>query len=125
MILDSNIIIDHLRLLARKRSFLDLIAEKIEPDDLAVSVITIQELFTGKSTQGLNEQDRILAIIAPLKVLAYTYEIAQGAGEIMRDIQTDVEFADAAIAATAIFHNAKLYTLNQKDFRVIKDLELY
>jgi len=36
-----------------------------------------------------------------------------------------LEFADALIAATAIFHNANLFTLNRKDFACIPYLKLY
>jgi len=36
-----------------------------------------------------------------------------------------LEFADALIAATAIQHNAELFTLNRKDFAYIPSLKLY
>lgn len=38
--------------------------------------------------------------------------------------ELNTQFADAAIAATAIINKAKLATLNKKDFQRIKELEL-
>ncbi len=43
----------------------------------------------------------------------------------MRDSKTPIQFADAAIAATAIINGAELYTLNKKDFEKIPGLLLY
>lgn len=42
----------------------------------------------------------------------------------MRDTKPGIQFADAAIAATAIINNARLATLDKKDFQGIKNLEL-
>ena len=59
-----------------------------------------------------------------MNILPYSYEVAQMAGRIARDHKQPIEFPDAAIAATAIVNNASLFTLNQKDFKGIKELEL-
>lgn len=124
VILDTNIIIDHLRLWSKKRSALDEINEKISTNNLALSIVSIQELFTGKSTKEVVIEERILKLASSLKVLSYTQEISKLAGEILRDIAPDIGFADAAIAATAILNKAKLFTLNKKDFQDIKGLKL-
>ena len=55
----------------------------------------------------------------------YTYEIAKLAGELIRDAKDPIEFPDAVIAAAAILHDAKLFTLNKKNFVRISKLELY
>jgi len=36
-----------------------------------------------------------------------------------------LKLPDAQIAATALFHNAELFTLNRKDFAYIPNLKLY
>ena len=36
-----------------------------------------------------------------------------------------LKLPDAQIAATAILHNAELFTLNRKDFEYIPNLKLY
>ena len=124
VILDTNIIIDHLRRPPKKISLLVKIVEKKPKENLAISMISIQELYEGRSTKSKTKEQYLLATIAPLKILPYNYEVAQLAGEIARDLNQPIELADAAIAATAILNGAQLFTLNKRDFRGIKNLEL-
>lgn len=125
VILDTNIIIDHLRLNQQKSSYLMDLAEITPKEVIALSVISIQELYEGLSTRDANKEQFLLATISPLKIIPYSYEIAQLAGKIARDSNDPIELADAAIAATAIINRAQLYTLNSKDFEKIIGLELY
>lgn len=62
--------------------------------------------------------------MGPLKILPYTYEVARLAGEIARDMGRPIDFADAAIAATAIVQGASLFTLDKNDFEGVPDLNL-
>lgn len=123
VVLDTDIIIDHLRQL-RKGTPLDKISQNEPLENLAISMITVQELYEGKSTKNKERETELLATIAPLKILPYTREIAELAGKIARDLPRYIEATDAAIAATTIINSAKLLTLNTKDFRDIKNLEL-
>lgn len=123
VILDTNIIIDHLRQKERDTALIKAAKEKTKKN-LSISTITIQELYEGKSTIKQNEEEYLLATITPLNILSYNYEIAQTAGKIARDLNKPIELADAAIAATAIVNEASLYTLNKKDFVEIPNLEL-
>ena len=125
VILDTNIIIDHLRQSQRNDTLLMQIAKKISKENLALSVISVQELYEGKSTREKEKEEYLLATITPLKILSYTYEIAQLAGEIAREHKKPIELADAAIAATAIVNGAELFTLDRDDFKDIRDLELF
>ena len=125
VIIDTSIIIDHLRREAGVDTFLKKIVRTAPKELLAISTITIQELYEGKSSKNEENDKYLLATIAPLKILPYTYEIAQFAGEIVRDLEKPIEFADAAIAATAIINNCSLYTLNKKDFLNIENLEFF
>lgn len=125
VILDTNIIIDHLR--QRKNqaeSALMTIAKTNSKQALALSLISIQELYEGRSMRYEQQEQYLLAIISPLKILPYTYEVAQLAGEIARDVGRPIELADAATAATAILNGATLLTLNKKDFIGIERLVL-
>lgn len=124
VVLDTSVIIDHLRQKG-KISKLEKIAKEFPKEALSISVISVQELYEGKSTKDEEKEKYLLATISPLKILPYTYEIAQIAGEIARDLSSPIEFADSAIAATAIVSGYKLFTLNLKDFLVIKGLEMY
>lgn len=124
VILDTNIIIDHLRLQqANQDSQLMRIAKQKPKEILALSLISVQELYEGRSTKDSQKEQYLLATISPLKILPYTYEVAQLAGELARDLNRPIELADAAIAATTILNSSSLLTLNKKDFTTIKDLQ--
>lgn len=122
MILDTSAIIDHLR--TGGKGYLINLAKKLPKQNLAISTVTIQELYEGKSTKDGQKEKDMLSIISPLTILPYTFEVAQLAGEIARDLKRPIELADAAIAATAIQNGATLATLNKKDFVGIENLEL-
>ncbi|MBU1130368.1 PIN domain-containing protein [Patescibacteria group bacterium] len=122
VILDTNIIIDHLRQ-KNQNTHLKKITKKTK-QQLAISIISIQELFTGKSTKKPINENYLLTIINSLNILSYTYQISKLAGEINRDLKNPIEFADSAIAATTIINNAKLFTLNSKHFQKISNLPL-
>ncbi|OGG02164.1 hypothetical protein A2W14_06565 [Candidatus Gottesmanbacteria bacterium RBG_16_37_8] len=123
VIIDTNIIIDHLRQRDKKDTDYMILARDSK-SELAISVITLQELYSGSSTKKEEAEKLLLASIAPLKILPYTYEVSQFAGEIMRDSEKPIEFADAAIAATTIVYGGQLLTLDKKDFSHIKDLRI-
>lgn len=125
VILDTNIIIDHLRRIDKQNSYLEHIVEIKSKKALSLSIISIQELYEGKSIAEKENEHYLLSTISPLTILPYTYEVAQLAGEIARNSKQKIELADAAIAATAIVNNAELYTLNTKDFLDIPELPFY
>lgn len=124
VILDTNIIIDHLRQVPRRETHLKKLVKKYKERNLAISVITIQEIYEGKSTVEKEKEDKFLSTISHLKILPYTFEVAQLAGQIARDLNKEIDLADAAIAATTILNGFYLFTLNKKDFVDIKNLHL-
>lgn len=124
VILDTNVIIEHLRRPKGRDSHLVKIVKQRPKEALAISMISIQELYEGQSAREEEKEQYLLATIAPLKILPYMYETAKLAGEIARDLRQPIELADAAIAATAILSGAQLFTLNRKDFQGIEGLNL-
>jgi len=125
VILDTNIIIDHLRYSKTGESMLLRLVKQIPKEELAISVLSVQELYEGISTRDKQKEEYLLTTISPLKVLSYSYEVAQLAGEIARDLKRPIEFVDVAIAATTIINGGELLTLNLKDFALIDNLRLY
>lgn len=123
VVCDSSILIDYVRQKGRLLTFLEKITEKEGRKNLAISVLTVQELFAGKSASNLAIKQDLTMLISSFEVYPYTYEVAQSAGEITRNMT--VAFVDGAIAATAIVNGAQLVTLNPKDFTGIKELEIY
>lgn len=124
VVLDTNIIIDHLRLQGGVESKLMKLVKTKPKEALAISMITIQELYEGRSTRDSQKEQYLLATISPLKILPYNYDVAKLAGEIARDIDRPIELADAGIAATAILNGYELFTFNLKDFAGIDNLRL-
>ncbi len=124
VVVDTNIIIDHLRLPPGSEThFLKIL--KLKPDDMfGISVISVQELYQGKTSLESPRENNILKTLDELKILPYDFKTAKLAGGITRDSKIPVGLADAAIAATTIINNAKLATLNKKDFQGIEELEL-
>ena len=123
VVLDTNIVIDHLRT-KNPQSRLEQFRANFPQDELAVSIVTIQELFEGESTRNEVEETFLLATLRGVRLVPYNIEVAQVAGKLARDLGRPIDFPDAAIAATAIANGARLATLNKKDFVGIKDLEL-
>ena len=123
VVVDTSIIIDHIRQKNSNTLFKQLF-KKYSSDEIAISIITVQELYGGESTRKREVEQALLAIISLLRILPYNYEVSKLAGEIDRDIGRPMDFADAAIAATAIINGAQLVTLNKKDFSEVKDLDV-
>lgn len=124
VILDTNVLIDHIRRPKGVDSHLVKLIEKLPQEELVISAIVIQELYSGLSSRTYKHQI-FIAIISSFRVLPYNNRVAQMAGEIIRDSQRSIEFADAAIAATAILNKVPLFTLNKKDFQDIRNLKLF
>ncbi len=124
VILDTNIVIDHLRQPSDTPSYFYQMMNKNPNEKLAISIISVQELYEGKSTRNEKQEQILLTIISHLNIIPYSYEVAKLAGIIARDLKRPIELADSAIAATALVHGADLLTLNKKDFVDIKDLRL-
>lgn len=123
VVLDTNILIDHLRR-PTGASVLSQFVRKHPNEELAISVITIQELYEGKSTAVEKRERDMLVSLAPLKILGYSREIAETAGKICRDTTKKYDFPDAAIAAGCLVNHCSLATLNKKDFTGINGLEM-
>lgn len=123
VVIDTNIIIDHIRFPRIEKSPFEIIIENSDIDSL-VSTTTIQELFIGQSSLREDQDIKIRKILKAVKIVDISSEIAELAGKLMRDVKPQIQFADAQIAATAILNKAKLLTLNYKDFKGIKGLRI-
>ena len=114
---DTNILSE----LARREPHPRLLTWVGTEDELAISVVTIDELFFGLSWQprpGIRTWlERFLA--SRCKVLDMTESIAQLGGELRGRLRASGQVrtqADMWIAATAQSHELPLVTRNVKDF---------
>lgn len=110
VLLDTDVLIDHLTDVSRKLS--------TSLTDAAYSSITRAELY---SAPGVDEAgiDRTLLLFDEIPV---DRTIAEEAGRIRRT--TRIKLPDALIAATAITSKRKLLTRNIRDFRKVKQLRV-
>lgn len=75
VILDTNIIIDHLRRSPEESKLIKII-ESFPEERMGVSVISIQELYEGRSTLNAEAEKNLLTTLTKMEVLPYTYEVA-------------------------------------------------
>ena len=122
VILDTNIIIDHLRQPPKKSKLIKFL-ERHPEESLGISIISIQELYEGKSTKSREKENQLLSTINSLEIIPYTYDVAKLAGSIARDLDWPIGLADMTIAATTILNVGELFTLNKKDFLGIENLK--
>jgi len=118
---DTNIFIEIFRKNITIRSEL----EKIGIDNIIVSDVVKAEIFFGaKDKNELLNIKKYLSIYPSLAILPDVSKMAVGFVESYC-LSQKLNLPDALIAATAIFHNVELFTLNTKDFRFIPNLKLY
>ena len=119
ILLDTNILIE----IYRDNVNIISIVESIQ--EIAVCDVVRAELFYG--ARNKRELLEISVDLEGLTVLPLLPQISEMAVNLVKTycLSHKLEFADALIAATAILHNAELFTLNRKDFAYIPNLKLY
>lgn len=116
--IDTNILIDALRLKLQAIDFLKTLGE-----GNSIAAVTVTELFAGirseKQAKNLN------TLLDALIVRDLSRRHAGLAGDYIRKYgkSHSVSFADAAIAATAATHHLQLITLNTKHFPMFPGLK--
>lgn len=123
VVLDSDIIIDHLR---EATLTLEQILEQIFQKQILgyIPSVVITEIFSGQDTKNENRLNLIERILERLEFITPSKEISQKAGFLMRDYK-NLKLGDAIIAATVLSLNAKLATRNRKDFEDIEGLKFF
>jgi len=121
IICDTNIFIE----IFRKNFFIRSELDKIGHENIAVSDVVKAELFFGAKDK--NELQGITKSIKTFCILNIQPEISRMAVDFVESycLSQKLALPDALIAATAIYHNIELFTLNTKDFKFIPNLKLY
>ena len=120
-LLDSNILINHLRGQAAVATWL---RESLVSRDLYISVATRTEILAGVHP---HEETTTLALLSSLTSLPATALIADQAGRWIYEYARQgiqLSFPDALIAATAMTHDLALVTTNARHFPM-DDLQVY
>jgi hypothetical protein len=109
VLVDTDVFVDHLRG-----------AHRLKPPAgrVAYSSVTRCELFAGRRV----DEDVVRTLLDPFHEIPVDREVAEHAGRIRRD--HDVRTPDALIAATALLHDATLWTNNVRDFERVPGLKI-
>ena len=120
ILLDSDILIDHLRGYEPARQYL----RRFEAGEMQryLSIITVAELAAGQMRQE-DEEAKVQHLLALFTHIDLDFAIAWRGGEIRRQYHT--RLADALIAATALRHGLSLVTRNLRHFRRVPGLTVH
>lgn len=102
---------------------------KLQPDELAISVITFAELMNGaKKSQKVKANIRKLDELAEILIIEpFDKKAAIAYGDVRSSLEKRgmiIGSNDMLIAAHALSRNWKLVTNNEKEFRRVKGLKV-
>jgi len=119
-LIDTDVIVDHLRGEEKARDFLKQI--KAEETDILCSVITKAEIYSGVRPK---EEERVAGLLNSMEEVLIDGEMAVAAGRYKNRFHAShgLLLPDALIAASAKQVGAVLVTLNKKHYPM-KDIEI-
>lgn len=117
-IIDTDVLIDYLRILPKAKNFLDSLQIR------CISAVTAMEIIQGSRNQ--RELETNLLFLGNFNVIKIDGEVSDLAIELMKKykLKNNLLIPDALIAATAIKSGGELLTKNLKHFKFIKELEV-
>lgn len=116
--LDTDVSIELLKNTPKSHHLLDLIKDS----EVYITTVSIFELFLRETNI-----DAIEKLLSRTAILDFSESSARKAAEIFKDLKRKgqmIQLRDLLIASITITNNCKLATLNIKDFKNIKDLNL-
>jgi len=121
ILVDTNIFIEYYR----NNPTICKILDNINPQEIVVNDVVCAELYFG--ARNKQELASIVADMEKLTVLTIFPQISRLAVDLVKQycLSHKLKLPDAQIAATVIYHNVELYTLNIKDFIFIPNIKLY
>lgn len=122
VVVDTDIIIDHLRQPRKTTLFKKLIQDKNLR--ILLPAVCLSELYIGKSSAKPKEEVRLKRAVDKTKLVLADKDMSKRAGILIRN-HPNLYLADALVAATAIEKNAPLCTFNKTHFEKISDLRLF
>ena len=121
ILVDTNIFIEYYK----NNPVICKQVEQIDPKEIRVNDVVCAELFYG--ARDKQELANIVADMEKLTDLQIYSNVSKLATDLVKQycLSHKLKLPDAQIAATAIFYNTELFTLNRKDFVYIPNLKLY
>ncbi len=118
-LIDSNVLIDHLRRHALMTSFVE--NALVNDFALQISIVTIAEIYAGASMDIEGARTEAEDLLGNFGIVPLDERITRKAGEIKRRYRIDL--IDAIIAASAMLTESILITKNVKHFAGIPELK--
>ena len=120
ILLDTDIIIDHLRGFEKSTSLFN----KVKSADVSscISIVTLVELYSFSKMDLPIEIGRVENLLKYMSILNLDTQIAKTAGELRR--KYSCSFPDAVIASTAYSFSLTLLTRNTKHYKMIKEINV-
>ncbi len=115
VLLDSNIIIDHLNDVDQATAYLGSLPDWI------ISSLTVYEVLSGCTGSRSSQLSKARRFFDYCNVIAIDSEIADIAAASQRKAKSKRKMADFLIAATASHHELQLATRNPADFKGVCD----
>lgn len=124
--LDTNTCVDLIR---RRDDRILRKMQRLRPDDLCVSSVTLSELEYGaaKSADPGKNRLALAEFMTPLSVLPYDDAVAPVYGQVRRDLErsgTPIGPLDTVIAAHALSLALTVVTDNEREFRRVAGLKV-
>lgn len=121
VVVDTSIAIDYLRRRDSKESLYTALSSK---ERLVMSLITVAELYSGKSAQAEGKQRELIEeMLEGIEVVIPSLDTARRVGELRS--RYELSLADAFVATLAIEMDLLLATLDKKAFEKITEVKLY
>lgn len=116
--IDTNIVIEYLK------NNLEVVEVLARYEKIYINDVVIMELYQG--ARDKRELNFIKNKILHFEILHMGQEIVSLAREILDayTLSHNTKIMDALIASTVIMYNVDLYTLNRKDFKYLKQVNL-
>ena len=121
ILVDTNIFIEYYK----NNPIICKQVEQIDPKEIRVNDVVCAELYYG--ARDKQELANIVSDMEKLTDLPIYSNVSKLATDLVKQycLSHKLKLPDAQIAATALFYNAELFTLNRKDFVYIPNLKLY
>lgn len=119
VLVDTSVLIDFLRRPKRRDSWYLNLAKQ---NQLVVSLITVAEIYSGRSAQTKAGKKVLEGILAGVEIRIPNLNIAMTAGAMRAKL--DLSLADAFIASLGIVAKLPLASFNSKHFAKVVGLDL-
>lgn len=119
VVIDTSVIIDYLR----TKDLQSLFVRIEETHEIVLSLITVAELYSGRSVQKEGQDKKTLnGIVDGAEIIIPDLTAVKSVGRLRAEYH--LSLGDAFIAALALDLNVPLATLNVRDFKQIDGLKM-